>query len=416
MTLNELYEKRNDFFIKDNSAVKNSIFVIGAVGLAALVYGFITDPVRTWGAVLMNNVFFFLISLGGVLLGGIQDTVGAIWGRPIKRFHESFGRFFTISASIFIVFLVLIKLKVLGAQDVYVWIRNPSMLDHFPGKNVWLTPDFFIIRNIIALLVMVGLVRWSKKQNSLADKAFLAGKLTEAEELGNLGRDRLRLFSGPVLFAHGTIFTFVVTDITMSLSPLWFSTLWGGWSFAVLMQSLLALILILLFFVQKTSFGAFISRQQFHDVGKMLHGFTAFWGYLTFSHIITYWYGNVPEETEYFIHRLHGPWMGLLIAIGIMAFAIPLFALIPKKSKWTFGASIPIATSILIAQWLMNLVVVQPEVVPADEFGMPLLEIGTLLLFAAGFAFSIYSYGRKNLMVSLPDPMLRKYFAEQEHH
>jgi hypothetical protein len=290
------------------------------------------------------------------------------------------------------------------------------MLAHFPGKNVWLTPDFFIIRNIISLLVMVGLVQWSKKQNSLADSAFLAGKLSEAEELGNLSRERLRLWSGPVLFAQGVIFTFVVTDITMSHSPLWFSTLWGGWSFAVLMQSLLALILILLFFAKKASFGAFISRQQFHDVGKMLHGFTAFWGYLTFSHIITYWYGNVPEETEYFIHRLHGPWMGILIAVGIMAFAIPLFSLIPKKAKWTFGASFPIATCILIAQWMMNLVVVQPEVVPAEDFGLPLLEVGTLLLFAAGFAFSIYSYGRKNLMVSLPDPMLRKYFAEQEHH
>ena len=55
----------------------------------------------------------------------------------------------------------------------------------------------------------------------------------------------------------------------------------------------------------------------------------------------------------------------------IMAFAIPLFAPIPKKAKWTFGASIPIATSILIAQWLMNLAVVQPAVVPADELVCP---------------------------------------------
>ena len=56
---NELYDKRNDFFIKDNSAVRNTVFALGAIGLAALVYGFITDPVRTWGAVLMNNVLFF---------------------------------------------------------------------------------------------------------------------------------------------------------------------------------------------------------------------------------------------------------------------------------------------------------------------------------------------------------------------
>jgi hypothetical protein len=416
MNLNELYDKRNDFFIKENSAVKNAMYALGAIGLAALVYGFIQDPARTWGAILTNNVFFFFISLGGMLLGGMQDCVGATWGRPIKRIHESFGNFFTISASVFIFFLICIKFSLFGAEQVYIWIRDPAMLNDFPGKNVWLTKDFFVVRNIISLLLMIALVRWTKKQTHLADNAFLSGKLSEAEELGSLAKERLRFWSGPILFAHGVIFTFSVTDITMSLSPLWFSTLWGGWSFAVLMQSLLALILILLFFLQKTSFGAFISRSQFHDVGKMLHGFTAFWGYLTFSHILTYWYGNVPEETEYFIHRLHQPWQGIMIAIGIMAFVIPLFALIPKKAKWTFGLSVPIATTIIIAQWLMHLVVVQPEVVKAEKFGLPLVEVGTLLVFTAGFIWAIYSYGRKNMMVSLADPMLKKYFDEKDHH
>ena len=83
---------------------------------------------------------------------------------------------------IFIVFLVLIKFKVFGAKT-FTFGLEPFYVDH--RKNVWLTQDFFIIRNIIALLVMVGLVQWSKKQ-TLADKAFLAGKLTEAEELKNL--------------------------------------------------------------------------------------------------------------------------------------------------------------------------------------------------------------------------------------
>ena len=96
MNLNELYEKRNDFFVKDNSTVRNTFMALAVVGLLVLGYGFSVDPVRTWGAILMNNVFFFFISLGGVLLGCMTDTVGAVWNRPIKRIHESFGTFFTI--------------------------------------------------------------------------------------------------------------------------------------------------------------------------------------------------------------------------------------------------------------------------------------------------------------------------------
>ena len=416
MNLNDLYEKRSDFFIKESSTLVMVVLTLAAIGLAVLAYGFSVDPSRFWGAVLTNNVFFFFISLGGMLLGGMQDCVGATWGRPIKRIHESFGNFFIVSAFIFIFFLVCIKFSLFGADQVYIWIRDPAMLDHFPGKNVWLTKDSFVTRNIVALLVMVGLVVWTKTQVHLPDNAFLNGKLEEAEELGQLSKDRLRFWSGPILFAHGVIFTFVVTDVTMSLSPLWFSTLWGGWSFAVLMQSLLALILLLLYFFKKSSFGTFISRSQFHDIGKMLHGFTAFWGYLTFSHILTYWYGNVPEETEYFIHRLHQPWMGIMIAIGFMAFVVPLFALIPKKAKWIFGLSLPITVSILVAQWLMHLIVVQPEVVKPEDFKHPLIELGGLLLFTAIFVWSIYSYGKKHMMVSLADPMLRKYFDEKSGH
>lgn len=416
MTLNELYEKRSDFFIKESSQTKFGIYIVAAIGLGLLAWGFSLDASRAWGAVLTSNLFFFFLSLGGVIFGGIQDVIGALWARPIKRIHESFGSFFVPSSAVFIVFLLCIKFDLLGADQVYKWVANPAMLDHFPGKNVWLTENFFIIRNIATLVVMALLVAWSRKQNSLADSSFLSGKLKEAEELGKLGKDRLRFWSGPILFAHGVLFTFIVTDITMSLSPLWFSTLWGGWSFAVLMQSLLAMILVVLFVFKRTTIGSLFTQAHFHDVGKMLHGFTAFWGYLTFAHILTYWYGNVPEETEYFIHRLHQPWLGLMIAVGFMAFVIPFFVLIPKASKWTGWVIVPLSLVVLFAQWLVHFLVVQPEVVSSTKLGFPVSEIGAFLFLASLFVWSVYSYGRKNLMVSLPDPLLKRYMDEKAHH
>ena len=88
MNLNDLYEKRSDFFIKESSTLVMVVLTLAAIGLAVLAYGFSVDPSRFWGAVLTNNVFFFFISLGGMLLGGMQDCVGATWGRPIKRIHE----------------------------------------------------------------------------------------------------------------------------------------------------------------------------------------------------------------------------------------------------------------------------------------------------------------------------------------
>lgn len=416
MELADLYKRRDEFFLKPSKATESLIIVGLIVGLLGVAFGFYQDPARGWGVLLTSNMFFFFLAFGGVIFGGIQDVVGAEWGRPIKRMHETFGAFFVPSALFFIAFLVFVKLGVPGTREVYKWIANPAMLDHFPGKNVWLTETFFIVRNIVALVLMIVMVRWSRKQNTLADDAFLAGDLEKAKELGELGKNRLRFWTAPMLFAHGTIFTFLVTDLTMSLSPLWFSTLWGGWSFAVLMQSLLAMMLVFMFLLKKQSMASLVTRSQYHDVGKMLHGFTAFWGYLTFAHILTYWYGNIPEETEYFIHRLHSPWQELMIAVGFMAFVIPFFVLIPKASKWTQPITLPLAFLILSAQWLVHMLVVQPEVVASDKFGFPLAEIGGLVFFASVFVFCFVWVGKKKLLVSLADPLLLKHLNERDHH
>ena len=49
--------------------------------------------------------------------------------------------------------------------------------------------------------------------------------------------------------------------------------------------------------------------------------------------MLTYWYGNVPEETEYFIHRIQQPWLTLVILAPLFNFVIPMFALDSKGKQ-----------------------------------------------------------------------------------
>ena len=411
--LEQLYSRKDEFFFKKSLPLFLGLGLVFIAAVGYFLWLFPQNPTRAWGALLLNNLFFFLLSFGGVILGSIQDVCGASWGRPIKRFHETFGLFFYVSSSVFILFMMAIKYEFLEAHKVYKWIADPKMLDHFPGKNVWLQEDFFILRIIFMLVVMMLTVAWIRHQNTLADKSFLKGDLKKAQHLASLAQNRLRFWSAPLLFLLGTLFTFLMTDIAMSLSPLWFSTLWAGWLFAVLMQMLLAATLVVMFILRGTGVGSLMSRSQFHDVGKLLHGFSAFWAYLTYAHVLTYWYGNVPEETEYFIHRLHHPWSEIMIAIGIMAFVIPLFVLIPKPSKWTFGITFPLALIILLAQWLAHMVIVQPEVVDHGQFGWPLIEGTLFLAFLCLFISLIYLWGSRHMMVSLHDPLLK---SQASHH
>lgn len=414
--LEALYARRSEFYFKPGAGFYGIFIVLLLSGLAGVGYFFTISPTRAWGSILLNNLFFFLLSFGGIILGSIQDVCGAHWGRPMKRLHEVFGLFIYVSSAVFIGFLVAITLDIAGAREVYKWIADPSMLDHFPGKNEWLTQRFFIIRVVAMLVVMALAVGWIRRQNTLADRSFLGGQLDEAQRLAGLARDRLRFWSAPLLLLLGVLFTFLMVDLTMSLAPLWFSTLWAGWLFAVLMQMLLATTLVMMFTLRRRSqrpgssggVGSLFERSHFHDVGKLLHGFSAFWAYLTYAHILTYWYGNIPEETEYFLHRLHDPWTAMMITVAVLCFVVPLFVLIAKPSKWTGYIAVPLSLSILFAQWLAHVVIVQPEVLKSGEkLGWPLVEGAGFLVFFALFMVIIALYGSRHIMVSLHDPLLK---------
>ena len=121
---------------------------------------------------------------------------------------------------------------------------------------------------------------------------------------------------------------------------------------------------------------------------------------------MTYWYGNVPEETEYFIHRLHAPWLQIIIGAPLFSFVLPLFALIPKMSKWTKPITMPIAFLVLAAQWMSFLVVVQPEIVDGKIWTFPGIEFGVFLGMLGLFLMSVLGFAKRNPMIAIGDPLL----------
>jgi hypothetical protein len=416
MKAHDFYEERQNFYLKPTQLVRGGIAFCLVVGIASFAIGMGTgQQMRTWGSVLFNLFFFFSLAVGGMAFGGMQDLIGATWGRPIKRLHESFGSFLPISFMVFVAIFFCIGRDIGGAKGIYSWIADPKIIEHFWGKNVWLQPVPMMVRDVSALLLIVLISRWQFRQTLERDVALVAGNRDEAKRLGALSVARLRYWSAPVLIAYSLLFSLISFDILMALSPLWYSTLWGGWTFAIMMQSLMAALLIAMFALKKTALGQYIARSQFHDVGKMMHGFTIFFAYTTYAHILTYWYGNVPEETEYFIHRLHGPWFVILCIVPILAFVLPLFALIPKVSKWTSGVTIPLAALILVAQWLTYLLVVMPEVVEGATWKFPTIELGLFFGFLGLFLGSIVSFGRRFPMLSIADPLLEDSLAGGHH-
>lgn len=412
----ELYDQRQSFYLPSNSMTRGAVALFLLIGVAVFALGLSSgEQTRTWGALLFNTFFFFALALGGSAFAAMQDVIGAKWGRPIMRIHESFTSFVPVAGVLFIAIILCVKFNVGGAQGLYSWIQEPDSIHHFWGKRTWLVENFWVIRDIAAVAVIVGLVYWQIGMKTARDRAFVAGNKDEAHKMGEKVRDTLRYWSAPILVVYSLMFSLLAFDLLMALAPTWFSTLWGGWLFAVMMQTLMASLMITMWSLKSTAIGQYIQRQQFHDVGKLMHGFTIFFAYLTYAHVLTYWYGNMPEETEYFIHRLHAPWSYIVVIAPLVSFIIPLYGLIPKASKWTKMIAVPIATGILVAQWFTYMLVVMPEVVGEKGMGLPYIELGVFFGVFGLFLASVFAFGRRNPMVAVADPLLHASLAEAHH-
>ncbi len=59
------------------------------------------------------------------------------------------------------------------ARSLYLWMHDPSVIEHFWGKNFWLQPRFMVIRDVVALLLILGGAFWLLRQSTHRD-AFLS--------------------------------------------------------------------------------------------------------------------------------------------------------------------------------------------------------------------------------------------------
>ena len=62
-------------------------------------------------------------------------------------------------------------------------------------------------------------------------------------------------------------------------------------------------------------------------------GFVFFWGYIAFSQYMLIWYANMPEETQFYMPRQIGPWMGVSLALVVCHLLIPFFGLLSRHAK-----------------------------------------------------------------------------------
>jgi hypothetical protein len=363
------------------------VAVVGLLGSAALYGGAREQFFFSW---LVAFVYFLTIALGCLYFVLIHSATQSGWGVVVRRLGET-------AAATLPLFALLFVPVALGMQTLFPWSREALVAsDHLlQWKHPFLNTSFFYLRAAVYFAVWSALALWcyalSCRQDAAADASLAA---------------RLRKWSAPALIPLVLTQSLAGVDWLMSLDPHWYSTIFGVYVFAGAFMSAFAFLVLVCVGLQATGvLRNAITVEHYHDLGKMLFAFTVFWAYIGFSQFFLIWYGNIPEETLWYKHRLHGSWTAVSLLLAVGHFGIPFFFLMSrtiKRNKTTLAMG---------AAWmlLMHLVDVHWMVMPAlHAEGIHLTPLDITTFFAVGGAF-VAAFGwllRRHPLLPVGDPRL----------
>jgi hypothetical protein len=95
-----------------------------------------------------------------------------------------------------------------------------------------------------------------------------------------------------------------------------------------------------------------ITLDHYHDLGKLMFGFTVFWSYIAFSQYFLIWYANIPEETFWYLARWQGGWKTVSLILLFGHFVFPFVVMIFRNVKSSPTIMALMAVWFLIIHWV----------------------------------------------------------------
>jgi len=290
----------------------------------------------------------------------------------------------------------------LGLHELFEWSHHDAVQRDalLRWKSPYLNVPFFLIRAAIYFgswcLIALLYYRGSRGQDATGDPRVSA---------------RLRRFAGPAIIVMALTSSFASVDWIMSLTPHWYSTMFGVYFFAGSFVGFIALLSVLAVAMQRARLlDTIINAEHLHDVGKFLFAFTAFWAYIAFSQFFLIWYANMPEETVWFKARLEGSWKTVSILLMVGHFAAPFFYLMGRAVKRR-GSTLAIGGAWLLVMHFVDLYwQIMPTLHP-EGVRPSVLDVAAFFAVGGCFVGAASWLMRRQALVPVRDPRLAESLA-----
>ncbi len=388
--------------------------IAGFVGIAGLVLAFVFALVFHSGSAwqrfsygyLVNFCFYTTISLGALFFVTVHHLNRAGWSVTVRRIAEILAM---AIIPMFALFLPILLPLLVGNSDLYVW-NQPGWTAAYAGhtltdleklKGAYLSSGFFGIRSVICFAIWSGMALFFFGQ-SLRQDVSGDPKLTS----------RMQNWAAPLMIIFALTLVVSSFDWEMSLSPMWFSTMFPVCFFAgAVMSGAAAIALVALLLQRSGRVTDEITVDNIHDLGKLMFSFIVFWGYVEFSQFMLIWYANFPEETFWFKYRTwNSGWMIVSIVLLIGHLFVPFLALLPRTLKRSRKFMIGATVYLLLMHWLDHYWVIMPQIgFDGKDYAPFVFSIVEILSFVGlgGLFVAIFSFIASNRpLVPLRDPRL----------
>jgi hypothetical protein len=292
---------------------------IGVLGAIAMAIGFATSPAQAAFSYLTAWTYALSIAIGALIFLMIGHAIDARWTIVFQRFTEAVASSLPVLAVLFLPI-------VLSIEWLYPWASpspglDPETAAKLAHKAPYLNTTFWVVRSgvfLVAWIVLAELLaRWSAR--------FASSPIAIV---------RARALSAAGLPAVALTLTFASFDWLMSLTPLWYSTIFGLLYWSGGFVAALSLIAVIAHQARRVpAVAAAIRGSHTGALGRMMLAFLIFWGYMEFAQGIIIWLANKPEEVPWYIARGAAQWGGVFAVLVVGHFAIPFFVLLNKALK-----------------------------------------------------------------------------------
>ncbi len=309
----------------------NAAMAVGAVAAAFLVAHVRMTHSPWLPSYLFVWLFVLGLSLGSLALIAVHNLTGGAWGEIVRPWFEAAARMFPVSA--------LMAVPLLFHLDrLYSWMRPGGIAEPagVPGNGWYLNLPFFTVRAILYFSVWIVL-------------ALLLGRWSSARKAGS-GTDegsRLRAASAIGFIVYALTTTFAAIDWIMSLTPRWYSTIFGLLIGTGQVLSALAGAVIGAACLEQSRGEA--REGGFHDLGNLPLAFVMLWAYLSFMQALIMWIEDLPDDISWYLPRTQTTWRDLAVFLAAVHLALPFLVLLSRRAKRRPGALATLCAAIFLA-------------------------------------------------------------------